>query len=650
MIKQYRNGESIQPTASRPVNFLRASLPEWVRRIGNWQDGAWGWLPLLILVMGYSLLLISIAFRASVSGIANREWFYWVGLLLLVVPVVIRLASVSVTRQERLALVVLLGMALYGVKVIHSPAAFTYTDELVHYANANEVLGTYRLFGQNSILAITPSFPGLSTLTSAIASLSGLSIFASGLLVIGAARLIITLSLFLIFEKISNSARLAGLASVIYMANSNYLYWSAQYAYESLALPVAIFVAFVVFVLLVQRKPGGESHITSSVLVAIIGLLAVTVTHHLTSFALTGLLAVAALFYTLISKENWKAILGIWLLAFVSLGAVMFWNLWATSGTFDYLYPVIMRMINAGASLVPGAGGDRLRMLFVSNTSGEAPAWEQVIGLTSMVIILVAIPIGLWGFWRYLRWSALGWVLVLATLAYLPLQVFRFTDSGWEIANRTSEFLFVGAAFIISLAFLSIRIWRSWLPVSVVAGIAIGILFIGGVISGWPPALRMAQPYRVVADNRSAGDREIIEPPGVAAARWALNYLGPGNRMAADSSNARLMQAYGGQYALSGEKFGIRDLFVNKTIGRGELEIIQVTGVEYLVFAHPFTQWEDLKGLHYIPAEVLAENPNGLAQAYPDKFDRNPRVDRLLDLGLVVIYKIGGLTNATIAP
>jgi hypothetical protein len=184
------------------------------------------------------------------------------------------------------------------------------------------------------------------------------------------------------------------------------------------------------------------------------------------------------------------------------------------------------------------------------------------------------------------------------------------------------------------------------IPVPLAAGLIALVLFFGGLLSGWPPSLRMARPY-LVGEVPTGAELKSIPPQGVAAAEWARVYLGPGNRMAADNSSARMMQAYGQQYALAGREFGIRTLFLSDTIDRGELEIIRVTGVRYVVFARPLSRWDQLLGLYYNPAEGMTGTEFNFQQpGFDYKFDLNPQVERLLDTGFIVIYDIGGLLDA----
>ena len=234
---------------------------------------ALGRLPLLSLSSAVGLALIMVAYSNSRAGVGNPEWLFWLGLLVIVVPIGLRLLSNQPVRPERLGLVVLLGLTLYLVKVIHSPYAFTFSDELVHLRNAEAVVSSGALFNDNTVLPVTPLYPGLSTVSAALASLTGLSTFVVGLVIIGSTRLIAILALFLFYEQIGQSSRVAGLATLIYAANANFLFWSAQYAYESLALPLAIMVLYVVARRERETNPRRQLALT---VVAFVGILVVT--------------------------------------------------------------------------------------------------------------------------------------------------------------------------------------------------------------------------------------------------------------------------------------------------------------------------------------------------------------------------------------
>jgi hypothetical protein len=56
----------------------------------------------------------------------------------------------------------------------------------------------------------------------------------------------LVLVLFLLYERAGGSARLASVATLVYAANPSLLFFDAQFAYESLALPLALFVVWLV--------------------------------------------------------------------------------------------------------------------------------------------------------------------------------------------------------------------------------------------------------------------------------------------------------------------------------------------------------------------------------------------------------------------
>ena len=61
------------------------------------------------------------------------------------------------------------------------------------------------------------------------------------MIVVGAARVLMMLALFLLYERACGDSRLAGVGALVYAANPGFLFFDAQFAYESLALPLAVF-------------------------------------------------------------------------------------------------------------------------------------------------------------------------------------------------------------------------------------------------------------------------------------------------------------------------------------------------------------------------------------------------------------------------
>lgn len=592
---------------------------------------SWGRLPELAYVLSVGLLLIAYAFFVSRSGRPGAGLLFWPALGLMVAAVVYRLASEDATRRERLGLVVLLGMALYLVKVMYNPLALTFPDELSHLRNATEVLQSQRLFHENPALPVTALYPGLAIVTSSLANFSGLPLVTAAFIVIALARLIICLALFLLYEQVSGSARVAGLGAAFYMANSNFLYWTAQYAYESLALPLAV-----VALLLVARREraldgGGRSWAWA--LLAALVIVSVAVTHHMTSYALTVLLWALSLVTLWRSRRR---ALGPLDLALLSLTSVVLWLVFVAQMTVDYLSPVVRNAVASILRLI--VQEEESRQLFSSPSTGYvAPVWEQWAALTAVFLIALGVPFGLYHIWRARREQP--FVLVLGALAipFFPIQLLRLTSAGWETSNRASEFLFLGIAFVLALA-----VTVYWLPHwggrtgrLALAACAVVLVF-GGFIAGWPSKARLPRPYLV-----SAGQHQVV-PQSLAVSRWMLSTLGPDNRLAADTTNAKLANGVGNQYALTGSKYGVYDMMAVGPVGTAERNIIRKTKLGYVLIDRRQVSWDGLVGPYFAypqrsPAwELERIDPSGAEQ-----FDRAQGVNRVLDSGDIVLYDVG---------
>ncbi len=137
-------------------------------------------------------------------------------------------------------------------------------------------------------------------------------------------------------------------------------------------------------------------------------------------------------------------------------------------------------------------------MLFQSAGGYVAPAWERIVGLGSVVLMLLALPFALIEIWRRFRKNSLAILLAAGGLAYFGMLGLRLSPEAWETGNRASEFLFIGLAFVLALAikwFWDLK-KRPWLiRTGVLASLA--IIFMGGVISGWAPKLRLSGPIQV---------------------------------------------------------------------------------------------------------------------------------------------------------
>jgi hypothetical protein len=592
----------------------------------------WGWVPEIALLESFGLLILAWGFVEARAVVSSAQLLFWIGLAVMVLPVVIRLASAEPSRRERIALVLLLGMSLYLVKVMHSPVAFTFPDELSHLRNVGEILETHRLFQENPIQPTTAFYPGLPTVTSTLSSLSGLSVFSAGLLVIGAARLILFLALYLLFEQVSGSARAAGLATVFYMANPNFLYWTAEYAYEPLALPLLIFV-----LLMVAKKEMANDGTRSGAwtVAALLVLLTVVITHHMSSYIVTGLLGAITVLFIIFSRgKRW----GPWQLTLAGLFAASFWLIFVANLTIKYLSPVLGGAIEAFVKMIMEE--ETSRQLFMSSkgpteaSTSSTPLWEQLVAMGSVVVIALGLPLGALEIWKWHRSKVFALLLGAIALSYLPVQTLRFTKAGWETANRSSEFLFIGIGFVLALGIIRFWLshWSGWASKMILGGLTVA-LFFGGLIAGWPPRARLSRPY--VIDTGGY----LVRPQNVTVSEWMLEYLGPDNRIAASRANAKVFGAHG-QHPFT-DKGPIKNMFLSDSFGRSERKSLLRRDIQYVVSDRQNVSWDHMIGYYFY--NRFTTRSSDLILIEPQIFGKLEGVKgitRMLDSGDIVIYDV----------
>jgi hypothetical protein len=586
----------------------------------------WGRLPFFTLVAGEALVVVAAANALSRSGHGGGIALFWLASLSLVALATFRLTSPVAARRERVGILIVVGMTLYLVKVLKDPFTFTYSDEFLHGYNAFKVLDTGSLLSDNPILPVTPRYTGLPSETSVVASLTGFHVFGAGVVVIGAARLVMMLALFLLFEEITRSSRVAGLAGLIYAANPNFVFFTAQYAYESLALPLAVLV--MAGVTRWMRRDDDAARHGWAVAVPIVST-AVVMTHHMTAYALFGFLAAFALVHALVSRGGGTR--SPWPFAVFTGVAIVLWLTFVASDTVGYLTPIFTSALESALETITNETAPR--ELFVSESGVRGPAVERVVALSSIAIIALALPLGIRDvrrrYWRH----PVALTFAAAAVGYLGTLFLRFIPAAaaWEVGNRASEFLFVGVALMLALAAAAGNIGRRASGRLLVAGAAV-VVFAGGVITAAPPDVRLALPYRIIAEGH------VLEPSGARAAAWTSSNLGRGARFGADQANARLLVAHG-QVAFAGSSPNVDEVILYPIFTPSMYSVVAENRLRYIVMDR--RRIRDDRTVGYFFASPRATRAGIYPRTWYEKFDRQPGVSRVFDSGDLVIYDVG---------
>jgi hypothetical protein len=611
------------------------------RKATGSQAIVWGWLPMLTLTSALGMLSVAYADISARYGATGVEIFFWLGLLVIFVPPLVRLTSPAASRFERISLLCVVGMCFYLVNVLDTPDAFLGHDSLLHARTADDIARSGHLFTENSLLPASPFYAGLEIVTNSLSTLSGLSTHNAGVLVLGIARLVIILSLFLLYELVTKSPRIAGIATMIYMTNPHFLFFDAQFNYEALALPLATFALFAM-----ARHETLKSDGRWMMLTVWIVLGAVVVTHHMTDFVLDALF----MLWTLTSVVQRSARLLQVSLAATALFGILMSLAWIglpgnpvvgyLSSYFGGAFDNLRQVLNSTTSARP---------LFVSYAGQPTPLWERWMAISSVALITLCLPLGLLCLWRRYRYNALACALGVASLLYPLSHAFRLTTFGSEISDRAAAFLFIPLGFV--LAIFITQFWPARRlnrkQTSLIVG-AMSVVLLGGVVLGAGQSWQIFQgPYLVAADSRS------IEPEGIEAATWARAYLGPNNRIATDRVNGLLMGVYGDQRLVTalGDTVDESPVFFSSTFGPQELSILRDGKVRYLVVDLRLSTGLPYLGFYFEPREPGSfEHTAPIAPEALTKFSTIPQINRVFDSGDVIIYDVGRLIDAPEKP
>jgi hypothetical protein len=596
----------------------------------GWQ---WGLFAPLSVVVAVGIFLMATANRGGQEGAWWADPLFFTALLVISLPIGMRLLSTGAHGTERVSLVVLLAAALYLCKVLRSPIRFGGFDEFLHLRTAQDIFAHGTIFDPNTLLPISPYYPGLELVTSALSGVGEIPIHGAAVILLAVARLVFLLSFFFFFAMATNSARVAGIASFIYMVNPQFLYFDSQFAYESLALPLAAFVLY----LLARRAHSSVARWMGLTVILLITLPPVVITHHVTSF----LLAVFLLLWAtvgLVMRRRDRARPGT--VAVLAVLLVAGWSVFVAPTVIDYLAPMIESAGDQVIQLLLGKLDPR--QLFVAPSGGSAPAWERLIGSASVGVTLLLLPLGLLIVWIHHRWNPVTISLAIIALLYPVSLVARLTPVGADVATRMPEFLYIGVGAVVGLALarISYRGLLGGLRLAVV-GSALAVLVVGGVLVGMPGWERLPGPYLVSADARS------IESEGLAAAAWSKDVLGSNNRFVADRVNRLLLATYGRQTIVTSYAFGVavNQLYFAPEVGDVEREIVQAGNVTYLLADRRLTTDLPTVGYYFDRGEerLVGKHVSPLDPALLDKFDHTPGVSRIFDSGNIRIYDISGI-------
>jgi hypothetical protein len=594
-----------------------------------------GKLPVLSVFAALGVAFISLAHTASRQEISWAIIPYWIGFSFIFVPCIARLLSADPSRKERIAVIILLAVALYLTKVTHSPTTFTFADELSQLHDGERIVLTSHLFSKNPYVPVTHLYPGLASVGNAMRTLSGLPLFNVALVIMGVTRIVLALALFFIYEKSSGSARVASIGAAIYMTNPNYVYFSAEYSYESLAIPLMLSM-LAAMVWQINRRQSERSGMS---LLALLFMSTVVISHHMTSFASIGFLLAIGV-YALINPVARRE--GFVHQYFLPSGATMFvlvgaWIIYISLFTINYLSPVLGGAVESIIRVI--LREESGRTLFNSDAGSVIPLWERIAALGTVAIIALSLLFSLKLLWDR-RNQPLVVIIGLLGVLYIPMLGLRFTSAGWETSSRSTQFLYIGIGLAMSMVivYLLNRQSESNLLRKIFVG-SLSFMFVGGIVSAWQPDIRLARPTLYRNGNIT------IEPQSVSTAKWTRKNLGTSRRIATfDFSNAILVMSYGLQIQSAGTDGGLEYALFSNEWREDDKSILRNMEIEFVLLDRRYSSFDHMKSSYFVTAPTMIKEGHGslevMDRQLAGKFDGRKDVNKIYDSGDIAIYDV----------
>lgn len=621
------------PTADRRPRHA-APIPAWRR----WTAPPVAWVG-LGAAAGVLIMSVGAATARHGGPVGWAQALWVVGLLAVFAPALYRVLLPGTGSRERVAIALVVPVVLQVSRLTLFPTFFAFHDELIHATTLRRLVESDGLFSANPLLPVSAFYPGLELVAGALHDATGLSLFASGVLTLTLARVILSCAIVALALLVTRSGRAAAIAGLLYVVNPQFLFFNSQFSYQTLALPLAVFTVYVF-----ATRPRGRWW---AWVLPLTGMAMVLVTHHVTAMLLIAAFAVWLAAEVVLAPRRSRAEVAApssgaaGLVAMVLAGLAMWVTLALVPGNpvGGYLDAIVDSSATDVDSLTQG---EQTKAVF-ANTAGVGPApWEQALLLAAVAICMAALITALlFGRESLRRRDSLGVLLALIGLLFPVIPAGHLTRATAEVGDRAAGFVFVGLAIATSWWLARrVRTARAALLVTLLASVA----YLGNIVLGaGPTAGQLPGPYLISADARS------VDADNRAAAGWLATGIAAGSNVYGDRISGLLAAAEGDQDTVRHVSTGIdaSRLLLDPELTDADLDLIRRADLSYLIV--------DRRLAAGLPQQqVYVENgefgQNGRTEPVPAtalaKFAAVPGVQRIYDNGSIAVYDLRELRDA----
>jgi hypothetical protein len=562
----------------------------------------------------------------------------------------------QLTRAVRNTAVICIGVMPALQCHLTDPVLFTGYDEQLHIRTLSDILTSHRLFEPNPSLAISPHYPGLEAITVLLHQLGLPVTVAAMVVVVFIARIVLVFVLCDAVEQLTGNPRTGGLAVAVYAVSSQFTWFNSMFSYQTLALPLAL--AAVAFI----ARARWAANPRPLLLGASVCLLAVVVTHHVTSWLATAFLVVWT-----VAERDGQARRRVFYGALIAFAATATWATVQRELLQNYFRPIFDDVV------AQVSGGDR-RVPFSDPAGFRTPLWEQIFLVYYAIAITLTVGLIVLAYAWSVRERRRGrapssnsqqWrmgALLVPIVALIPVTMaVRFVPSWAEVGDRCTGFLFLPFSLIaadcgvrwyqsLPMQHSNSRLRRLTATLEYPALVLATCVFIGGMLLGsGPDWMRLPGRYMAVADVRS------MDPETLAAVRWASEEMVSGTRIGADRVSAILLASQARSWPVMKEEkehLYTPQLYYADVWSSAETELARNLHLQYLYVDQRLAQAKPHAGEYYFyhgdtshaaPGPAVDPEPRKFTRGELTKFDNVPGIRAAYRHGPIVIYDLSGL-------
>lgn len=589
------------------------------------------------IIWATGAFLVSLTYLLLHTDLIFYDIIFWIGILLSGMSTYAMVSSGNKT-YIKLFFLFLFGFVLYIPHLLSSPNYFHIYDELIHYQTTTLMYETGNVDISASFV-ISKYYPTLEILTVFFKSITGDTIFKSGLIIIGIAHSFTVVFLYLFFRNIC-SEKIASLGAFAYLFNSSYTHFDTYFSYESIGLPLLVLCLFAVSRGVnrydknrynnINEYNNGYNDGIEIILVQIILIMGLVITHHFSSYVLL-LFMTALLIINVINHEtDYRKIRSLTILT----GTLIFaWVLYIASIVLTYYNGIFKNAVEGVLKL--SLFEERISELLLGQFL-DVPFYELFIRrLIYTPLILILVFIGIYYLFKNKKLgTANGHVLALTIFCGIFfISLLGSLTASFEI-GRFSTYGFIGIAFFIGVSIE--RLQKNNLT-RVIIGISVMLLLIGGISVG------ISSPYRGSYSDHIRIGQQTITTDTIYSAEWSEKYMGRRNGMIADIATGAAFKYYGFQNAKTDYAW---EVFFPSNVSSGVTSHLASRQIDYIAVDKRITRFISELRYYFSREELyIKDHPvYGRTEPLPEdsikKFDNNIIFSKMYDNGNINVYKV----------